>query len=198
MLLECTEPTPLTESADHRKVIPVSSDIMDLALGPYFPDCRYVKNAKVSYGTFPEKQLIPHDLKISATLSIPRSCYIESTGHFNAVEFNICFNQLGYVLFAHSIRTGLMRPFASWNDETFRRKQLPDVLIVGIENYFRKEIDATRFTAVSHLYYMKVARNQVFTKWAIQFSDEKGGSAGGEVFCAARLLTPASVKNEVP
>ena len=40
--------------------------------------------------------------------SIPESCYIDSTGHFNAVEFNICYNQLAYVLFAGCINAGVM------------------------------------------------------------------------------------------
>ena len=36
--------------------------------------------------------------------SIPDSCYIDDTGHFNAVEFNICFNQLAYVPSASASR----------------------------------------------------------------------------------------------
>jgi hypothetical protein len=41
--------------------------------------------------------------------AIPESCYIDDTGHFNAVEFNICFNQLAYVLFGKCVDAGILQ-----------------------------------------------------------------------------------------
>ncbi|MGW6540873.1 FcoT family thioesterase [Streptomyces sp. NPDC055051] len=40
----------------------------------------------------------------SGMFTIPEPCYIDDTGHFNAVEFNICYNQLAYYTLAAMIR----------------------------------------------------------------------------------------------
>ncbi|NET17718.1 MAG: hypothetical protein F6K08_35290 [Okeania sp. SIO1H6] len=37
---------------------------------------------------------------VMGQFSIGESCYIDDTGHLNAVEFNICYNQLLYVAIA--------------------------------------------------------------------------------------------------
>ena len=59
--------------------------------------------------------------------SIPESCYIDDTGHFNAVEFNICYNQLAYVLFAGVIDAGLMHKVRAGDvrDAPMARVQAP-------------------------------------------------------------------------
>ncbi len=65
--------------------------LMNTVLEVYFPNCRYLKSADFHY---PE---------IKGEFGISSSCYIESTGHFNAVEAIICYNQLAYTFFAHGI-----------------------------------------------------------------------------------------------
>ena len=68
-------------------------------LAPYFEHTTYLKEAtmirRATHGS--EK---PRDLVAAGEFHIGQSCYIQSTGHFNAVEFNICFNQLAYVTYA--------------------------------------------------------------------------------------------------
>ncbi|MEO1375818.1 MAG: FcoT family thioesterase, partial [Cyanobacteria bacterium J06635_10] len=49
--------------------------------------------------------------------SIPESCYIDDTGHFNSVEFNICYNQLFYIIIAYLIKNQLLEVMKDWNLE---------------------------------------------------------------------------------
>ena len=68
----------------------VDPQLLARVLTPYKPHCRYLRTAAVRYAT------ARSIAAASGTFSIPESCYIASTGHFNAVEFNICYNQLTY------------------------------------------------------------------------------------------------------
>lgn len=71
--------------------IDVNNDPSLLAqvLNPYKAHCKYLKSAQVT------KEGDPHDggrVIGRCEFSIPQSCYIDDTGHFNSVEFNICYN----------------------------------------------------------------------------------------------------------
>ena len=78
------------------KVDDVSQDLLDVFLEPYKENCKYLKKAQ-----FQDKEtsrLIKKSNSenqglwfIQADFSIPESCYIADTGHFNSVEFNICY-----------------------------------------------------------------------------------------------------------
>lgn len=57
-------------------------------------------------------------LTIIGDFEILNSCYIDSTGHFNAVEFTICFNQLAYVLFGYVFFNDLFKYFPIRNYNT--------------------------------------------------------------------------------
>lgn len=171
----------------------VSNRTKDMVLDPYKPNCRYVKEASISYkNNTPSESMIPEDLKINAGLSIPESCYIARTGHFNAVEFNIIFNQMGYLLFAESIKRRLMTPFFSWTESTYKEKQLPDVLIISLESTFRKEIQASNFVGEAEITHMDVRDNKVFSSWVVSFSDHKGGESYGKARCCVRRLNDVS------
>src|ERR1051326_3438355 len=76
----------------------VPASILETVLTPYKKHCRYLQSVpaeKDSSGTAL--------LNGRGTFSIPESCYIADTGPFNAVEFNICYNQLTYSLLAQAI-----------------------------------------------------------------------------------------------
>ena len=85
----------------------MSSDnlnLLRLILIPYKPHCRYFQNAF---------------LTARGEFSISESCYIAETGHFNAVEFNICFNQLSYYLIAECSHHQLLNDFSGWDINKF-------------------------------------------------------------------------------
>ncbi len=79
----------------------VNRDLLKLFLEPYKEDCKYLKKA---YFNSNESRKEDRNLGfIKGEFAIPYSCYIDDTGHFNSVEFNICYNQLFYILIAYSI-----------------------------------------------------------------------------------------------
>jgi hypothetical protein len=76
----------------------VDSAVLAVVLAPYKLNCRYLLSVVAEYG-----QKGCSLASARAEFSIPESCYIASTGHFNAVEFNICYNQLAYSLMGSRI-----------------------------------------------------------------------------------------------
>jgi hypothetical protein len=119
-------------------VHPTDEGLLNQVLQVYRPQCRYLTGAEISVGET--------GLAVAAgQFAIPESFYIQDTGHFNAVEFNLCFNQLFYYAVALCVQEGLMPPFADWTPDDFRRRQLADFLIVDFRSSFRKAVQAKSF-----------------------------------------------------
>src|SRR5262245_56508099 len=87
----------------HRLPIRIDDAFVADILRPYRAHARYLKSAEITHvhdKAVPQGRGKPSSLITGmGRFSIPESCYIDHTGHFNAVEFNICFNQLAYVVF---------------------------------------------------------------------------------------------------
>src|SRR4029079_17504306 len=119
----------------------ISKDFIVDILKPYRTHAQYLKSAETTH--FMDKSSPATNgkdlglIKGSGRFSIPCSCYIDDTGHFNAVEFNICFNQLAYVLFGKCLDADILKNLrlergnVSFAD--FKRHQLAAMLIVSIE-----------------------------------------------------------------
>ncbi len=108
-------------------------DLLAKVLSCYKPHCRYLKDLTVD------------GHRGEGRFAIPESCYIDDTGHLNAVEVNICYNQLLYALIATSVRDGTPPVFDTWTMAEFWRRRLPDILISRFSSEFRKPIDARSF-----------------------------------------------------
>ncbi|MCM6772499.1 FcoT family thioesterase [Nocardia sp. CDC159] len=104
----------------------------------YKPHCRYLRTASVR--TDGETVVGTGEFGIGAP------CYIDDTGHLNAVEVIICFNQLMYQTVATVVRHGLHPAFADWAMADFHRRYLPDILIAEVRTEFERPIDSTAFT----------------------------------------------------
>ncbi|MFT2020435.1 FcoT family thioesterase [Streptomyces sp. 796.1] len=116
--------------------------LLNRVLTPYKPHCRYLKAATVT------RQGEPRDggrVSARGEFTIPESCYIDDTGHFNAVEFNLCFNQLVYYLLAKSVKERAMWPFDAWTLDEYWARQLPDILIVDFRSTFRRAMRGRGF-----------------------------------------------------
>jgi len=74
------------------------------------PDAQYsaTEDSMLAYGNF----------------TIGDSAYIRSTGHFNAVELIICFNQLAYSAFAPAVLNEEIRVFRGWSIDDYCQYQL--------------------------------------------------------------------------
>lgn len=131
---------------------------------------------------------------------IPSSCYIQSTGHFNAVEFLICYNQLAYVTFGYLIDHGILTslPAGSISKrcrtalqdlsiEKFFSKQLSSMFILKTESRFRRAIDPRDFYCDLEVSSVLYRQDTFFTDTRCRFSDAAGGEADGSVLLAYPL-----------
>lgn len=128
--------------------------------------------------------------------SIPNSCYMDVTGRLNAVEMNICFNQLMYYLIAKCVQERALPAFSAWSMEDYWAKQLPDMLIVKFSNNIKRSIDPLSFSGtVSFAEFTEgpADRPMQIVDMPWRFWDAAGGRADGEVRMA--LLDPPGGKN---
>lgn len=171
------------------KVDDVSQDLLDVFLEPYKENCKYLKKAQFQE---PEQS---HLIKksnsnnqglwfIQADLSISESCYIADTGHFNSVEFNICYNQLFYILIAYLVKNNLLEVMKDWDLETYKRRQLSDFLIVNFSSTFKKPINSRNFQGTLSINKYSARSNLIMLKTSCAFYDNNGGWSEGDVTIA--------------
>jgi hypothetical protein len=162
----------LAESPD----LPVEESFIQDILSPYQgKSCIYLKGAVHSFNKKASTQ---------ARFSIAESCYIDSTGHFNSVELNICYNQMFYLLWADGVRRRLIPEVSEWDVRTFKERQLPGMLIARMRSGFRRPIDPAEVYAEGHIDRVRVLgkppRSTLFLHTHATFSDALGGIAHGE------------------
>lgn len=150
--------------------------LMKTVLKPYKSHCHYLRSSEV---------LKTHN-RVSAVseFSIPESCYIDDTGHFNSVEFNICYNQMMYYSIAKSVKEGVMPEFKQWALSDFWSKQLPDILITRFSSKFKRPINARKFYAAIEYERSLVSRKKdptLFLKTTCKFWDDQHGLAEGNI-----------------
>ncbi len=169
-----------THATDH--------ELLAAVLRPYWGHCQYLKTAVVAVAQ-------DNGPAVSGDFEIGESCYINDTGHFNAVEFNICYNQLAYYLIAKSVKEGLLPVLRSWTLDDFWRLQLPDILIVDFRSSFKRKMRGKRFSgSVSVTDVVRVAetdcqRPLIVLYTSCRFWDDPGGLATGKVTLA--ITNPA-------
>lgn len=167
--------------------IDLDSNFLAAVLRPYRQHCRYLKRATILFDSS-SSTMAWQSMTSRGEFSIDQSCYIDDTGHFNAVEFNICYNQLAYVHLAYCIQQHLMPALAAYDLATFYEKQLSNYLIGNISSHYRAQINPRNFFGE-----VKVSSARSRPKLSIlntecTFSDESGGSSYGEVKLA--VLSP--------
>jgi len=164
-------------------------------LSPYRPNARYLKSAQITRfvdaSAPPEKAARGTGLMTGiGRFAIAESCYIDATGHFNAVEFNICYNQLAYAVFGKCIQAGILHRIRHDKVDAisfpeFKRHQLPSMLIVAIEGVrFFKELKSDSFRGQLTLDRAVPVGKAWFFFTTIAFSDAEGVKAKGSVVLA--------------
>ena len=160
------------------RVFAIDEDLLKRVLQPYKQHCRYLKMAVV------EREPTVGSLRARGEFSIPESCYIADTGHFNAVEFNICYNQLTYCLLAAAIQHNLLDPLCRWDLAEFSRRQLSDFLIVQFSSSFRSPLIARSFEGTVGIKKVLTRQTTIFMKTVCTFHDLCGGKSEGEATIA--------------
>jgi hypothetical protein len=155
-------------------------------LKPYRPNAKYLKSAQITQfrdsmeGNAKRVPLVT----AKGRFSIPESCYIDDTGHFNAVEFNICYNQLAYVMFGKCFETGIVQKLRFLSLGEYRRHQLQSCYIVSLDSRFFKPLKSDAFEGELILNKMSSMGGALFCFTAITFSDFEGVKAQGSVVLA--------------
>jgi hypothetical protein len=164
----------------------ISAALLENVLAPYKPHCRYLKRARVVLGA--DQVGVPTSkgtgINAHGEFAIPESCYISDTGHFNAVEYNICYNQLAYALLAVCVQHKWLPALAHWTLDDYRRRQLPDILIVDFSSEFRAPMESRRFEGFVGIGKVATRRGTVFMKTCSQFRDGNGGLSRGRALLA--------------
>lgn len=128
---------------------PLLSEVLRArVLLPYKPEARYVHRAVLTNAGNGSSPRLAHPetwVRIDGTCGFDEPCYIAATGHFNAVEANITYNQLLYLAFAESVRQGLIPELRHWTLDDFFRAQLPDVLIAKYHADFRRPLRSASY-----------------------------------------------------
>ena len=172
--------------------IAIAGEFTAEILKPYRENATYLKAAEITEVN-DKTAIAGTDQKLitgKGRFSIPESCYIDSTGHFNAVEFNICYNQLAYVLFAGCINAGVMGKVRAVQGAgiptmaEFKNDQLPAMMIVALESRYFKPLDSKDFTAELSINKISAVGNAWFFFTTITFSDSQGVKAKGSVTLA--------------
>ncbi|KLO32565.1 FcoT family thioesterase [Mycobacterium haemophilum] len=163
----------VVESAD---AFPMAEDLLGRVLEPYsYKGCRYLIDAQyratadsvLAYGNF----------------GIGESAYIRGTGHFNAVEMVLCFNQLGYSAYAQGVVNNDIAALRGWSIADYCRNQLSSILIKSTSSRFKKLINPQKFSACLHVHDLRIVERTwryLQLSNTIEFWDDNGGSATGE------------------
>ena len=156
-------------------------------LEPYKPHCRYLKHAQTESPA--GGALIAHDgtaaiVRARGEFAIPEPCYIDATGHLNAVEVNICYNQLLYVILGQSIAKGLVIELGVFSLDHYRARRLPDVLIYSVDVGFRRVIDSSSFHGEMSITRATKTAKSIKLETHLCFWDDQGGDANGNISIA--------------
>jgi hypothetical protein len=160
----------------------MSPELLARVLIPYRDNCKYLQRLWV--------EVVPGKgtgVVVEGEMSIGESCYIDSTGHFNAVELQICANQLLYSMGAECVRVGLVDAFAPLTLAEYFERQLPNVLITNVTSTFRRIIDPRKFHGHATLDRAYRVRDRVFLECSLTFTDDAGGLADASVVVTMSL-----------
>ncbi|MEM9385513.1 MAG: FcoT family thioesterase [Pseudomonadota bacterium] len=166
------------EEAMHLGTSAIEGAFIDRVLEPYRDHCRYLQGAYVVKTANADAG---NAFACEGAFSIPKSCYIDDTGHFNAVEFNICYNQLAYVFLARGIELGFIPELGHFTLDSFHEKKLSNFLIMDIRSRYSAPIDASMFQGRVEIVSARSSRKCVILKMACTFRDAGAGRAKGEV-----------------
>ncbi len=177
--------------------ITISEAFLADVLKPYHPTAKYLKSAQIdSFGDKSAAVSANEDsglITASGYFAIPESCYIEDTRHFNAVEFNICFNQLAYVVFGKCIEADILRRLRIENSNPrftlaeFKRHQLSSMLIVSIESRYYKQMTCDDIRGDLSINRISASQGAYFFFTSMAFSDQEGVKSKGSDLLAFRL-----------
>ncbi|HET7500124.1 MAG TPA: FcoT family thioesterase [Kofleriaceae bacterium] len=174
--------------------IEVSDELIQSILTPYRAECRYLQKLWIDCYDPPGAPTgaVGGSIVGRGQFAIPESFYIVDTGHFNAVEFNLCFNQIGYVYLAYCFDHKLIPPIAEVDLAYYRRQQLGGLLIAKFSSTYRTQMRAARFWGEFSLS-KTIERNSLWLlDTRIRYWDDGDGRSEGSALLALLKERPAA------
>jgi hypothetical protein len=166
----------------------IDPSLIELVLEPYKPHCRYLVKAVATSDPGAAETIF----EAEATFCIPESCYIKSTGHFNSVEFNLCYNQIAYCSLAHAIQNHWLAGFCDWTLEQFIQRQLSHCLIIEFSSRFRQPLNPQQLTGKFKVHKMReLIAGILILETTCEYTDSFGAAASGAVKFAIQLSRDA-------
>lgn len=159
-------------------------------LVPYREHCCYLQSVVVQIDDSTSSE--HPDVILHGEFTIPDSCYIDDTGHFNAVEFNICYNQIAYCYMAYTIANNLQPALANYDLAQFFEKQLSNFLITTTQAKYASSLNAKRFFGSFRITNARETRYGVRFDTEMAFRDNNAGRTQGEVVLAVLAPTPTA------
>jgi hypothetical protein len=132
-------------------------------------------------------------LRMEGDCGFSAPCYIAATGHLNAVEANITYNQLLYLGLAESVRRQLLPELRHWQLDDFFRAQLPDVLIADYHASFRRPMTGEAYRGWIEFVDLKARpqRRMLMLQTRAGFTTAAGGECSLDVRIAVVNWQPA-------
>jgi hypothetical protein len=163
----------------------VTPDVLAAILAPYKPHCRYLQSAEVEVPSRETNGAGPPPLvRARGAFQIPQSWYINDTGHFNSIEFNICYNQLVYTLIGQCTLSELVPELRAMTFAEYLARQLPDVLIAKFSSAFKRPMDSQNFHGTVSLHGISSRRQLMLLKTSCWFEGDDGGYSDGNITLA--------------
>ncbi|MGD1700597.1 FcoT family thioesterase [Dapis sp. BLCC M229] len=123
---------------------------------------------------------------VEGTFSIESSCYIDDTGHFNAVEFVICYNQVMVVSLAYATKKKLLLCLQEMTVEEYYKFWPSNIYITRLDSTYKSVINSKEFFCKFEVIKERKGAKLSILKTLIELSDRQGGMASGEVDLAIK------------
>jgi hypothetical protein len=113
----------------------VDSDRIKKILKPYWTP--FIKDSYISKNK--------DQIFLQSNLGVDSPWYCDSTGHMNAVELTLAFNQMMYVSIGQSLVLGWIPGLKGLGEDYFMQKYWPDFLITKNESIFKAPLNVSSF-----------------------------------------------------
>ncbi len=162
----------------------IDNDFLLKALKPYSSkEAVYLQEASVlSLGKLRSNS----NYIVQGKFSIESPCYVDETGHFNGVEFVICYNQIGAVSLAYATQNKLLLCLQDLTVEDFYILYMSGIYITRLESTYKSLINPKEFSCKFEVIKERKGSRLSILKTLVEFSDPQGGIASGKVDLAIK------------
>lgn len=103
-------------------------------------------------------------IMVTSHLGVDKPWYCDSTGHLNAVELNLAFNQMMYVAIGKAISLKWIDELIDYDNGYFMKKYWPDFLITKVSSEFKSPLNVENFFAKLRIVNIKKSSQHIWFK----------------------------------